>query len=66
MFVFDPKTLKPFLNDAKPPELCPKYCFFYPKCQIFVNLFAKNTKKGYIYASMPQEPVEKKRTSSKL
>ena len=40
---FDPKTFKPFLNGAKPPELCSEY-FFNQICQKIVDLFKKNMK----------------------
>ena len=42
-FNSDPKTLKPFLNDPNPLELCSKY-LFYQISQIFWDLFAKNMK----------------------
>ena len=40
-FNSDPKTLKPFLNNANPPKLCSKY-FVHQISQIFWDLFAKN------------------------
>ena len=40
-FNSDPKTFKPFLNNANPPELCSKY-LVYKVSQIFLELFAKN------------------------
>ena len=42
-FNSDPKTLKAFLNDPNPLELCSKY-LFYQISQIFWDLFAKNMK----------------------
>ena len=39
-FNSDPKTFKPFLNNANPPELCSKY-LVYKVSQIFLELFAK-------------------------
>ena len=42
-FDSDPKTFKPFLNDANLLYLCSKY-FFKQIIQIYLDLFAKNMK----------------------
>ena len=60
MFVFDPKTLKPFLNDAKPPELCPKYCFFTQSVKS-LWIYLQKTRRRAIYMQVCLKNLLRKR-----